>query len=255
MRKRYKNPPVVEALCEFQFIPAGEWDITIPGLIYEKIHEDFPEKKQQIGVGIQLRPTEKGVEHKIEPAPPRVQFFKKDKTALIQVAPHLFVINQLKPYPTWEEFKKLILDNFRIYKEIVNPKGIKRIGLRYINVFEFKEPRIELKDYFKYYPLIPQDLPREHGPFLTRVEFPYNEGSEILILSLGTAIPKQPNAITLVLDVDYAMVKPEHISFDKISEWLDKAHGRVEVAFEACITDKAREIFGEEDHATNTADE
>ena len=246
MVRKYKNPPVVEALCEFQFIPAQPWDMTIPGLIYEKIRKNFPEKKQQSGVGIQFHPTAKGIEQKIEPAPSKVQFFKKDKTALIQISPHLLVVNQLKPYPVWEEFKKMILDNFHTYKEIAQPNAFKRIGLRYVNVLEFNKTKIELKDYFNYYPFIPKSLPQTHESFLTRVEFPYENNNERLILALATVVPSKPNSISLVLDIDYVMARPEYIPFDKIEEWLDKAHEGVKAAFEASITEKARSLFEKE---------
>jgi len=246
MGRKYKYPPVVESLCEFKFISGQPWDITIPGLIYKEIGKKFPEKRQQTGIGVQFRATAKGVEHKIEPTPPRIQFHKKDKTALIQVAPDLLVINQLKPYPIWDNFKSMILENFQVYKEVATPKGFKKISLRYINVFGFDKPQIELRDYFRYYPFIPEDLPQIQESFLTRVEFPYGSGNEKLILTLATIIPSRPNTLSLVLDIDYAMVKPEHISLDAVPEWLDKAHERVENAFEASVTDKARSLFEEE---------
>jgi uncharacterized protein (TIGR04255 family) len=50
MGKRYKKPPIVEALFEFQFVPGREWDLTIPGLIYKKVKRRFPNRKQQIGI-------------------------------------------------------------------------------------------------------------------------------------------------------------------------------------------------------------
>ncbi|RLE07345.1 hypothetical protein DRZ78_03125 [Candidatus Aerophobetes bacterium] len=245
MGKKYKNPPVVEALCEFKFIPTNQpWDLTLPGLIYEKIRGKFPDKRQQMGV--QFVPTEKGLEYKVEPAPPRVQFYKKDKTALIQIAPDLLAINQLKPYLTWNKFKLMILDGFKLYKEIAAPKGFRSIGLRYINAFEFDKPRTELKDYFKYYPFIPENLPQIHGPFLTKVEFPYENGNEKLILTLRSVFSKKPNILfSILLDLDYVMVEPEYISLDLISEWLNRAHERIENAFESCITNKTRGTFEE----------
>jgi len=246
MGKKYKNPPVVETLCEFNFIPNQPWDLTIPGLIYEKLKDEFPDRKQQIGIDVEFKATEKGLEHKVEPALPRVQFYKKDKTALIQVAPDLLAVNQLKPYPTWNKFKPMILEGFRVYKEIVNPKGFRRVGLRYINIIDFEKTDIEIKDYFQYYPFIPGNMSQLHGPFLTRVEFPYEEGNENLILTLSSFTPKKPDIISILLDIDYAMVVPEYIPFEQITEWLDKAHERVENAFESSITNKAREIFKEE---------
>jgi hypothetical protein len=36
---------LIEALCEFQFAD-GEWDWTIPGLVYQQIKHEFPIKRQ-----------------------------------------------------------------------------------------------------------------------------------------------------------------------------------------------------------------
>ena len=243
MERIYKNPPLAEALCEFQFIPNVPWDLTIPGLIYGRIKDRFPRRKQQAGLGIQLRPTEKGVEHKIEPAPPRVQFLNQGETALVQLAPDLLVVNQLKPYPGWIKFKSLIIDTFNVYREIANPKGIKRIGLRYINIFEFTSKNLRLDEYFNYYPFIPETMPKALSSFLVRSEFPYSDEKEVLILQLASIIPRDPDLSSLVLDLDYAMIAPEYISLDDIEGWVEKAHYEIERTFETAINDKARDLF------------
>lgn len=46
MGRKYRNPPLIEALCEFQFVPTQPWDLTIPGFFYEKVKNDFPAKQQ-----------------------------------------------------------------------------------------------------------------------------------------------------------------------------------------------------------------
>ncbi|RKY84275.1 hypothetical protein DRQ09_08865, partial [candidate division KSB1 bacterium] len=109
MSKRYRKPPIIEALCEFQFISKNRWDLTVPGLIYEKVRTKFPDKKERQGLDFIFKTTKKGILHKVEPSPPRIQFYKKDRTALIQIAKDLLVINQLKPYPSWSKFKQLII--------------------------------------------------------------------------------------------------------------------------------------------------
>ncbi|MGQ9571149.1 MAG: TIGR04255 family protein [Thermodesulfovibrionales bacterium] len=243
MGRKYKNPPVVEALCEFQFIPSQLWDITIPGLIYERVKDNFPDKQEQMSLSVQFHPTERGFEHKAEIAPPRVQFYKKDKTALIQIAQDLLAVNQLKPYPRWEIFKSMIFENLQIFKEVTNPKGFKRIGLRYINIFEFSQPNVKLEDYFRFNLYIPEDLPQNMQSFFTRVEFPFEEGNEILILALSSLIPKRPGTTSILLDIDYSMVKPDSIPLTSANDWLDLAHQRIEEAFEKSITEKQRETF------------
>lgn len=242
-KRKYKNPPLVEALCEFQFIPNQPWDVTIPGLLYEKIKDTFPDRQQKIGLGVQLKVTEKELEHRVEPIPPLIQFHKKDKTALIQVAPDLLVVNHLQPYPEWEIFKSMILENLQKYIEVANPKGFKRIGLRYINVFEFAKPEIELEDYFKYRPYIHEKLPKTLSTFITKTEFPLEDGNEILIMTLALQVPSKPNVLAILLDIDYAMIKTEYVMLDNVQNWLEKAHNKAEEAFEESITEKARILF------------
>ena len=42
MSRRYKNSPIIEAICEFQFEENSEWDLTIPGLVYDRVQNEFP---------------------------------------------------------------------------------------------------------------------------------------------------------------------------------------------------------------------
>lgn len=245
MTRKYKKCPIIEALCEFQFTSKEQWDFTIPGLIYEKVKNKFPIKQQQIGIEMQFQPTEKGFEHKVEPAPPRTQFYRKNKRALIQVAPDLFVINHLKPYTSWAKFKPMILDNLKIYRTVAKPQGFKRIGLRYINKINIKERSVKLKDYFTFYPATPPKLPQEYRGFISRVEISYFDDRDRLLITIGTTQPEKPNITSIILDMDYIMNEPETISTDSLNEWIEEAHSTIKTTFEACITDKCRDLLEE----------
>ncbi|RMH08650.1 MAG: hypothetical protein D6704_02710 [Nitrospirae bacterium] len=43
--RRYRKPPVIEALCEIYFA-GSSWDETIPGAFYQQIKDDYPKKQQ-----------------------------------------------------------------------------------------------------------------------------------------------------------------------------------------------------------------
>jgi uncharacterized protein (TIGR04255 family) len=245
MGKKYKNPPIVEALCEFQFVPSQPWDITIYGMLYEKIKDEFPVKQQQVGFGVDIQPREGRIEPKIEFGPPRMQFFSNDKISLVQVGPDLLTVNHLRPYPTWEKFKPLILKILGKYIDIGNPKGFRRIGLRYINKIDFDQHEIELMDYFNYYPSIPNNLPQTYKTFQVTVEIPYNNERDTLRLTFATIIPEKPNVLPLLLDLDYIMIIPEGIPLNELPAWLEDAHTAIENAFEACIKDNCRKLFEE----------
>lgn len=169
MNEKITDYPIIETLCEFQFIPSQPWDMTIPGIFYERVKNEFPIKKQQMGFGVGFKPKDKEIQHRFEMAP-RIQFFRPDESALIQIGPDLLVVNHLIPYPKWEILKPLILRNLEEYKNIAKPKGYKRILLRYINKFEFATKSIDLKEFFNFYPFIPGGLP-SLSRFNIRVEF------------------------------------------------------------------------------------
>jgi len=245
MGKKYKNSPIIETLCEFAFIPSKPWDITIPGLFYEKVRNKFPERKQRVGFDIKFEPKEGGIEQNIEMAAPRIQFLRSDKTALLQVSTDLLVINHLKPYPTWNKFKPMILENLNYYKDVANPKGFKRIGLRYINKIDIPGKSIKMEDYFNFYPAIPKELPQTHLTFNINVKIPYANNHEYLVLTLRDSISEKPDFVSVVLDLYYIMSMPGKVAFQQVDEWIENAHTTIEKAFESCITDKCRKLFEE----------
>lgn len=244
MGRRYKNPPIVEALCEFRFQPGIPWDLAIPGLVYEKIRENFPKRRQKKAFEVSVEVGPAGVEQKLLTTE-RMQFLREDERALIQVGRDLLAVNHLKPYPTWQEFLPLIRQGFDAYREVAKPKGIQRIGLRYINRIEIPGQRIELEDYFEFRPFIGPQLPQDFGPFIVGIQVPYEDSRDILRLQLANASVETPDTLAVMLDLDYFLAIAGEVPLDKVFEWVDVAHSRVEEAFEACITNRLRQMFEE----------
>jgi uncharacterized protein (TIGR04255 family) len=244
MNRKYSNPPIAEVFCEFRFIPSKPWDSNIPEILYKKIKKDFPERQQKTTFDIRFESKNGGIEHKAIMVP-RMLFGRSDKTAVIQIAADLLLINHLKPYPTWEGFKPLIFNNLEKYKEIAKPKGLNRIGLRYINKIDFNNSNIELKDYFNISPLIPKKLQHSHRSFSSNIEIPYENERDLLRLILSSKILKNQNILSVTFDLDYFMMKPEGIVLENVNVWADNAHTMIENAFESCITDKCRSLFME----------
>lgn len=245
MKRKYANPPIIEAVIEFRFIPSELWDITIPGMVYDKVKSEFPQKREQLSYTAEFRAKEGAVAPEIN-LQQRIQFIRSDNSALLQIWRNTLAVNHLKPYTTWDKFKSLIHNNLKIYLEIAKPKGFKRLGLRYINEIQFEMAPIELTDYFNYYPKMPQDLiPKKHENFMSHIEIPYEDERDRLTLKIGNAFPEKPNKLALLLDLDYIMIKSEGVSINQISDWIENAHTTVENVFEACITDKCRSKFEE----------
>ena len=240
--RRYRKPPITQAICEFQFISDKTWDWTIPGLIYPKISNEFPVKQQEQAFEVTVAPQQQMVQ-RFSTALSKMQFLNTDKTAMVQIGPDLLGINVQAPYPGWPNFFKLISEQFRIYLEVASPKGFKRIGLRYINQIEFSSQGIETTKYFRYYPYLPEDIEQKHGPFTMRVLHPSDDGRDVLTVSFANVVPSVN--LMYVLDLDCSLIQSGTVQLSDGLAWVEHAHTKIENMFEACITDDLRALFEE----------
>lgn len=246
MSKKYKNPPIIEALCEIHFEPDASWDVdSITNILYEKVKDKFPKKFRLQLQTSQIDIGDSGTPGITEQLLPLVRFQSSDEQALIQVAPNLLTINHLKPYTSWEEFLPLIEMGVNAYREVANPKDIHRIALRYINRIEISSERISLEDYFEFRPFIGQKVLQDIRAFTMGIQILHEGARDVLSVQLTTINSEVPNTIAMLLDLTYSLARPGDIMLDDISEWVKVAHNHIEDAFEACISDQLRKLFEE----------
>jgi uncharacterized protein (TIGR04255 family) len=246
MGRKYQKPPIIEAVCEFRFEPSSPWDLTVPGLVYEKLRNNgFPKRIPVTDVEVDNTQSEGRIRQEFKTVD-RVRFSREDAKAFIQVGPNRLSIHHLKPYPSWEKFEPLIGKGFDAYFGAASPKSIQRIGLRYINRIEIEGTEVELENYFGFYPFVGDKLPQKFGPFIVGIEIPHENSRDMLRLLLTNVVTSSPNTSGAVLDLDYFLAKPNEVALEKVFEWIDFAHNKVEEVFEACIRDPLRVIFGEE---------
>ncbi len=243
MGRKYANPPVVEAVCELRLTPDTPWDMTIPGLIYERLKDTFPNREQRLIQEIELTQGPEGFQQQIRTSE-RILFFTKDRKVFVQLGPRLLAINCLKPYPTWEKFKSQIKKAFENLNEVTEVRGLQRLGLRYINQMVIPASPTELKDYFQFHLFLGPELPRNMVNFIAGCEFAYNDKDRCRVQLMPTASGGS-EGLTLILDIDYFLAQPKGIEPEQAMEWIEEAHSKVEEIFEGCITDRLREIFGE----------
>ncbi len=245
MSRKYKNSPISEAVCEFQFGQDSPWDLTVPGLVYEKVRTAFPKRSQIARVTLGISADAGGIGQQLG-AVPIMRFLSEDEKLLIQVGTHLLSVNHLKPYSSWQNFLPVIQDGFKAYREVASPKSIHRIGLRYINTIQITGQSIDLEDYFEFRPYVGPNLPQTIGPFTLSVQLPFEGSRDILNLRLASLAGISSEVATIILDLDYFLAQPGKVELDKVFTWVDSAHTHVEEIFEACITDKLRQTFEEE---------
>jgi uncharacterized protein (TIGR04255 family) len=245
MTKRYNNPPIIEALCEFQFDTDVSWDLTLIGLIYDKLKEFFP-KKQQLPLNLAIAATSETNEQAGNiPLLPLVRFLDSDEKKLVQLGQNLLTVNHLKPYDSWEEFSPVIENVFKIYLETAKPKGLRHIAIRYINRIEVPRANISWESLFRLRVLIPQDLPENIEAFLIGVNLPYEDAKDTLRIQLGTVNTEATDIIAMLLEITYIFTQPGEIPLPDVLQRVNVAHKHVENAFESCLTDELKQTFEE----------
>lgn len=244
MGKKYKSPPIIESVCEFRLPPDTKWDLTIPGLIFEKVKEQFPHREPRVFQEVELKKGPQGVEQ-LTRSRERILFLTNDRNIFIQVGHRLFAINCLKPYPTWNRYKPKIEIAFKALTDTIEVKNLQRIGLRYINRIEIPEVSVKLDDYFEFRPFLGSRLPKDMKNFIVGCVLPFAHMEAECNLQLTAAVPEKHGSHAFILDLDYFPVQSQVIQSFEALNWVEKAHTHIEEIFEGCITAHLRKIFQE----------
>lgn len=243
MTRKYRKPPIVEAVCEFRFEP-GNWDNAMPGLIWEQVRSPFPKRRDAVRFEIQSVPGPGGFEQRVIQEP-LTQYLQEDEKLFMQVGSKVLTVNRLAPYASWQEFKPLIQQAFQEYSHQASPKAITRIGLRYINRIELPGDKVDLEDILEFRPHVGDALPKDHASFTVGAEFLFEGKRDVLRLQIASTKPERESRLALILDLDYFSLLPDETVSADIAQWLEVAHGHIEDAFEGSITDRLRQSFEE----------
>lgn len=243
--KTYSNPPIIEAICAFQFIPSQPWDATVLGLVYDRLKEQFPVKTPAPGPLLNVT---------IGAAPPsstgRMQFRRADNSALVQLGPDSLTVNHLTPYCGWPSFQKMIETALDAYKLVAAPQGLSAVSLRYINRLnipaDVEEDGVDIRQYVLTHPVVPSSVPQVFLEWAQRVVIPFEAVQQSLIVQAGTTRGDNDFPLVFMLDLEARHDEEETVSLAEAMAWLEKAHLNVETVFESCVGPKARLLFGEE---------
>ncbi|MBI4083108.1 MAG: TIGR04255 family protein [Candidatus Lambdaproteobacteria bacterium] len=236
MGERIRNPPLLEAICEFRFDSPG-WDWTIPGRLFDRIQDQFPIRSQVNAPTFELKmaPTA-SASAKAVGAPERIQLKTGDESAMVQVGRDLLAVNQLKPYPGWDAFSTMIMNVYSEYVGLLPKYDIRRIGLRYINRLPVSE-RFKIGDYLVIDPPLPESLNRPLNSFFQRYELNFDNPRGILIHQTGTQTIE--NSKFAMLDLDFVSTPQQDFGEpEAIAPWIGGAHDRIFDAFVASLNPK-----------------
>ena len=250
-RRRYKNPPIEEALCEFRFKPGRDWDLTIPGKLQTEFGDEYtgkPQEQRVVELGLEA-PEGKPFNLRYGEGLARVQLTTKDDKRMVGVGPDVLSVHILRPYQDplhsersgWDEFRPRIKTALDAYWEVAQPKGVHRIGIRYINKIVVPQKTVKVESYLNCALPEVSGLPDRLNNFMSRVEYAYHDGVRLVLFQGSINAPK--DHVGFLLDLDVIWENTEPVPQNEALEKVSDLRAREREAFETVITDKARELF------------
>jgi uncharacterized protein (TIGR04255 family) len=240
-RRIYKNPPIHEAVCEFQFSDPENWTLAHSGLFLERVKKRYSGKPSEQRVfRIAMPPSRNAVQSFAEIT--KVQLRSERGNELVAVGPGILSIHSLKPYSGWEKFRDQIAEAFKEYRAIGSPGGIRRTGIRYINHILIPRERGTPEDFLTTPPQGIPGLDYAIDAFALRQEHSADNLTKAIIQI--ASIDSPPDTFGVALDIDVSRSwQGEGAKLQDAENHVDELRDQERQMFEALITEKARELF------------
>jgi uncharacterized protein (TIGR04255 family) len=240
--RRYAKAPITEAIIEFRVQQAP--GLTVGDLLRCHVSEEqtYPDRKElkltvgqfEVGSGLSASATSQHV---------GFLFTSKDQKYVYQARLDGFSVSRMAPYESWEPFRNEARRLWNVYQQAIKPVLVERIALRYINRLDLPGPRVELKDYLCTSPEIARGLPQSLDGFFMNLQIPVQDIRSRLLVNETIIQPSNPEIVSVILDID--LFRTEDLPQEDEGIWhlLETLRLRKDEFFEACITDRARELF------------
>lgn len=244
MRRVYKNSPIIEALAEVYFSQT-KTNFSAWADFNNRIKKSYPNIEELLIPKTELQVSSSGESRQKVVSPEKLyRFYNKDKTQLVQANKDFVTINQLKPYSGYEKLRAEIEEVLKDYIDIASPKFVNRIGMRYINQITIPEISVELSEYFRFMPQIPNEVTENVSDVLIQIQFVPRNSKHHVNTSLRSGLSSIEGQAVFLLDIYDIIPINNDVNTELILNSLDEAHDNIERVFEGFITNKARKLFG-----------
>ncbi len=247
-RRRYQNPPLLEAVLEFQFVPGTEWDSLFLGKIHDRL-PNFPISDTVRHASVVLDDSQIGIRH----TPDLKRFWRADRGIAVTVGPELLGVSTLpanmEEGHRWEILRDVAYTVLDEYQTVARPGMIRQVGLRYINGIPVDPADFRLGDLLtETSGVVPQILLDERNPFSARLERMtlYTETHQRREVITLAAQPVPPQGGRILLDVDQVTVWPDGVEPASTRTVLEDMHDAVHEVFNRVIRPEVLQRFGPE---------
>jgi uncharacterized protein (TIGR04255 family) len=243
--QKYSRAPITEAIIDLR-VEARE-GLTLGDLesCQAGQQEGYPMKSRIMRAvsHLQMRGPEGAVAQAGSPEQMGFMFKSEDEKQIFQVHWDGFTLNLLGPYPGWVRFRDEARRLWNIYWEHAQPRKVLRMAVRYINRLDLPGSGVDLKQYLKTAPEISAELAQPIGSFVMQLGIPQGDIRGTLLLTETLVPSPRPDLTSVALDID--LFRTDEIPADEEGIWglFEELRHCKNKVFEACITDKTRELI------------
>jgi uncharacterized protein (TIGR04255 family) len=242
----YRRPPITEAVIALTFNEAIESrDLAKADSNFAKLYPDHQDARN-LDVQVLMPPARPEIvpDTTIKKDEMGHRRSSNDQTQIIILWPTTFVFSQLAPYPGWDDFFERFVRDWALWKKVVGYRKISRVGVRYINRIDIPimEDVTRYEEFLNLYPQIPDEL----GPVFAygiQAQFAYPEIDGRITINSASAPSPLLGHVSFIFDQDISKEINVPQTENGLYELLNQIHVKKNAVFEACITDRARELF------------
>lgn len=249
-RVEYEKPPIVEALCQFNFASPLAWSPVIPGLFFQKIRAEYPTEpavQQQVQANVEFPNDAAGrAQFTMGQGDQRLIYKNASENRLVVLTPTTISANSLPPYEGWPGLSSRFQRALTKTKSILGDPRVAAVSVRYINRIFVPDGRpFDVSSMFN----IPFRVVGDTGATL-KAHFQKSESilADGVTRGLSTFASVEPidgetDGEAYLLDLEFRRGLSDPISFVEAMAVADELKVRENAEFESCITDRTRELF------------
>ncbi|MFA8392066.1 TIGR04255 family protein [Burkholderia ubonensis] len=164
---------------------------------------------------------------------------------ILQVQRRGFTYSHMPPYTRWSSFCAEAKVQWDQFVSTFSPSSVTRAAVRYINRIVIPSPSADIKEYFRLYPQVPEDVPQTITGSFMQLVMPQSDISNSAAAVINFALEPQsaPGTLSFLLDFDVFSACQLAPSGDEVWNTLAQLRNRKNELFEASITNAARELF------------
>lgn len=238
----YSKAPITEAVIDLKVNLAADTNVSALEGLAGSLQQDYPERQDLMIIQGQFQGGQ-NVAATASQSLTGYRYISEDKKQILQAKLDGFSFSRLAPYKNWESFRDETQRLWALYVTAIQPEGIQRLAVRYINRLDLPLPLEDFKDYLQTVPEISSALPQGLSNFFLQLEIPQEDLQGTLVLNEALIPPASGDVVSVVLDIDLFCLVDFSCYDDTLWDLLEKLRVRKNEVFESCITDKTRRLL------------